>query len=235
MKNTESINVYEMFQRIVPTYDLLNHLFSFNIDKHWRKRMAELADVQSAFSMLDVCTGTADVAIAFARFNPALRVVGIDFSEGMLERGVKKVESAGLSDRIELKRQDALDIDLPANSYDIVCVAFGLRNLPDRERGIFEMARMARGGGRVVILEFVPPRKTLFGRIYGWYLRNVMPAIGGIVSRYRPSYTYLYSSISGFLEPDNVLEIMSRAGIDRPQAVSLSGGIAYIFHGTKKG
>ncbi len=228
-----SIDVYDMFQRIVPTYDLLNHLFSFNIDKRWRKRVWRLASLGPKSRVLDVCTGTADVAIQFARSSRDAEIIGIDFSDAMLERGKQKVAAAGLSERIELRQMDAMMIQLPEASFDAVAVAFGLRNLPDWRRGIFEMARMTKPAGRLLILEFVPPDSSFFGRLYAWYLAHIMPAIGGIISGYRPSYTYLHSSITAFLEPEKIIAIMKEAGLPDAKAERLTGGIAYIFHGTK--
>lgn len=230
MQKTE---VHDMFERIVPTYDFLNHFFSFNIDKRWRKRLVALASVPHEGRVLDVCTGTGDVAITFAKSDPTVTIAGVDFSENMLVRGREKVQASGFADRIELSRGDATSLALPDDAFDAVTVAFGLRNLDDRVKGIFEMARTAKKGGRVLILEFVPPRETLFGRLYGWYLRHIMPPIGGIVSGFRPSYTYLYASIADFMQPAEIVEAMGRAGLVECKAERLTGGIAYLFHGVK--
>ncbi len=234
MSSEARIDVHDMFERIVPTYDFLNHFFSLNIDKRWRKKLVKTAAVPSGGTVLDICTGTADVAVAFARSDESISVLGVDFSEKMLERGREKVKASGHADRIELKQGDAAALEAPDASYDAVTVAFGLRNVYDREKGIFEMARTAKKEGRVLILEFVPPSESLFGRIYGWYLRNVMPAIGGLISGFRPSYTYLYASISEFMQPHEILEVMERAGLSDCRAEKLTGGIAYLFHGLKQ-
>lgn len=227
------IDVHDMFERIVPTYDLLNHLFSLNVDKRWRTRLVDRACLPADGKVLDVCTGTGDVAITFAKREATSQIVGVDFSEKMLDRGREKVAEAGCSDRIELEVGDATALRFPDDSFDAVSVAFGLRNLSDRVRGIFEMTRTAKRGGRVLILEFVPPRPTLFGRFYGWYLRHVMPPIGGLISGFRPSYAYLYSSISEFMQPEEIVDTMERSGLTDCTAERLTGGIAYLFHGVK--
>lgn len=234
MSSDTQIDVHDMFERIVPTYDFLNHFFSLNVDKRWRKKLVKAAAVPAGGSVLDVCTGTADVAIAFARSDESLKIVGVDFSQKMLDRGVDKIAITGYLDSISLRQGDAEALNFPDNSFDAVTVAFGLRNVRDREKGIFEMARTAKPGGRVLILEFVPPRKSLFGGLYGWYLRHIMPAIGGFISGFRPSYSYLYASISEFMKPDEMLEVMGRAGLVDCAADRLSGGIAYLFHGVKR-
>lgn len=222
-----------MFERIVPTYDFLNHFFSFNIDKRWRKRLVKTAAVPPNGTVLDVCTGTADVAVAFARNDESTRIVGVDFSEKMLERGKEKVQAAACAERVELEVGDATALRQSDDSFDAVCVAFGLRNVSDRIKGIQEMARTTKPGGRVLILEFVPPRETFFGRLYAWYLRNIMPAIGGVISGFRPSYTYLHSSISGFMQPEEIVRVMEESGLVGCVAERFTGGIAYLIHGVK--
>lgn len=227
------IDVHDMFERIVPTYDLLNHLFSFNVDKLWRKLLVTMACLPENGRVLDVCTGTGDVAIAFARYAPTSQILGVDFSEKMLERGREKVAAAGFPGRIELELGDATALEFSDESFDAVTVAFGLRNLADRKKGIYEMTRTAKKGGRVLILEFVPPRRTFFGNLYSWYLRHVMPPIGGLISGFQPSYTYLYSSISEFMQPEEIIETMERSGLAACAGRRLTGGIAYLFHGVK--
>jgi demethylmenaquinone methyltransferase/2-methoxy-6-polyprenyl-1,4-benzoquinol methylase len=227
------MDVHDMFERIVPTYDFLNHFFSLNIDRRWRRRLVKLAAVPPNGTVLDICTGTADVAVAFARSQPTTRIVGVDFSEKMLARGAEKITASGCADRIKLQVGDAASLEIPDNAFDAVCVAFGLRNVENREKGIAEMTRTAKPGGKVLILEFVPPRDTVFGSMYGWYLRNVMPAIGGIISGFRPSYTYLHSSISEFMQPEEIIAVMERTGLIDCAAERLTGGIAYLFHGVK--
>ncbi len=224
-----------MFSRVVRTYDLLNHLFSFNIDRTWRTRLVRMANLPPGGRVADIATGTADVALAFAQACPDCRVSGIDFVSEMLARGREKVERAGLSDRIELVLGDALSLPWADASFDAASIAFGLRNLNDFEGGIREMARVVRPGGRVVILEFSPPPATLFGRGYRWYLKHVMPALGGRISGWEPTFGYLYSSINAFLDQEALAKLMRSVGLSRIEIVRLSAGIAYIHAGVKAG
>lgn len=172
-----------MFSRVVRSYDLLNHLFSFNIDRAWRTRLVRMANLAPGSRVADIATGTADLAIAFARACRDCRVSGVDFVSEMLARGHEKVARGGLSDRIELVFGDALSLPWADASFDAASIAFGLRNLKDFEGGIREMARVVRPGGKIMILEFSPPPCTLFGRTYRWYLKHVMPALGSRISR----------------------------------------------------
>jgi len=229
----KSTDVHDLFSRVVRTYDLLNHLFSFNIDRTWRTRLVRMANLAPGSRVADVATGTADLAIAFARAFRDCRVSGVDFVREMLVRGREKVERAGLSDRVELVLGDALSLPWADASFDAASIAFGLRNLNDFEGGIREMARVVRPGGKIMILEFSPPPDTLFGRTYRWYLRHVMPALGGRISGWEPTYGYLYSSISAFLDQEALAKLMASAGLGRIEIVRLSGGIAYIHAGVK--
>ncbi|WP_455382741.1 bifunctional demethylmenaquinone methyltransferase/2-methoxy-6-polyprenyl-1,4-benzoquinol methylase UbiE [Salinispira pacifica] len=229
-----SVDVHDMFSRVVPTYDLLNHLFSFNVDRLWRSKIVRMARLPSEAHVLDVATGTADLAIAFARAHDDCRVVGVDFVEEMLVRGREKVARSGLGDRIELLHGDALSMPFDSDSFDVATIAFGLRNLNDFTGGIREMTRVVRPGGKVMVLEFSPPPPTLFGRIYNWYLRTVMPKLGGRVSGWEPTYGYLYSSINAFLDHKALADLMRSEGLDDIEMAKLSGGIAYIHAGVKR-
>ncbi len=222
-----------MFSRVVRTYDLLNHLFSFTIDRAWRTRLVRMANLAPGSRVADIATGTADLAIAFARACRDCRVSGVDFVGEMLARGHEKVARAGLSDRIELVLGDALSLPWADASFDAASIAFGLRNLNDFEGGIREMARVVRPGGKIMILEFSPPPRTLFGRAYRWYLKHVMPALGGRISGWKPTYAYLYSSINAFLDQEALAKLMTSVGLGRIEIVRLSGGIAYIHAGIK--
>ena len=229
----QSTDAHEMFSRVVRTYDLLNHLFSFNIDRTWRTRLVRMANLAPGSRVADIATGTADLAIAFARSCRDCRVSGLDFVSEMLARGREKVARAGLSGRIELVLGDALSLPWADASFDAASIAFGLRNLKDFEGGIREMARVVRPGGKIMILEFSPPPPTMFGRAYRWYLKHVMPALGGRISGWEPTYAYLYSSVNAFLDQKALEKLMTSVGLGRIEIVRLSGGIAYIHAGIK--
>lgn len=230
----KTVNVQEMFETIVPTYDFLNHFFSFNVDRAWRRKMIREARLPAGASLLDVCTGTADVAVDTIRMHPDARVVGIDFAEPMLERGRRKLAARSMLERVSLQAGNAEALPCENDAFDAATVAFGLRNVADRRKAVAEMARCVRSGGKVLILEFSPPPSTLFGRIYRAYLRHIMPAIGERLSNYETTYTYLYSSINAFLKPDELARMMRDCGLEDVRYHRLTGGIAYLHCGTRR-
>lgn len=223
-----------MFDRIAPTYDLLNHTLSLNIDRLWRWRVVRLVRHFAPRRILDVATGTGDLAIAIARRIHGAEVLGVDLSEGMLDVARRKVADAGLDGRIVLDAGDAEHLAVPDEAVDVVTVAFGVRNFGDLDAGLREIARTLRTGGRVVILEFSTPRNPLARAFYGFWNRRVLPGVGGMVSHDRKAYEYLPDSIAEFPAPARFLEIMSRAGFRNCRARSQSFGIAYIYIGEKR-
>ena len=182
---------------------------------------------------MDVCTGTGDLAIRFAQSDKSGEIIGIDFSEVMLRIALEKIERKGLGERIKLLLVDALQLPFEDKSFDVVSIGFGLRNLTDRKAGIYEMARVLKDGGRLLILEFSPPRKNLFGMGYNAYLKTVIPVIGGIISGSMNAYRYFSSSIAGFLKPEEIMKLMESAGLKNIFSQPLTGGIAYIYRGEK--
>jgi demethylmenaquinone methyltransferase/2-methoxy-6-polyprenyl-1,4-benzoquinol methylase len=224
----------EMFTSIAGRYDLLNRVLSFGIDGRWRKRLVEAARVTDGCRVLDVATGTADVAIEFANRSPARRVVGLDRSTGMLEEARRKLNRRGLSGRIEIVEGEALELPFADGSFDVVSIAFGLRNLPDFEAGVAEMTRVLARGGRLLILEFFPPAGNgLFSRLYRSYLGTVLPAAGRVISRSGRAYDYLGSSIRQFATRSECLAFMETAGLDGVRVVDLTGGVSSICSGVK--
>jgi demethylmenaquinone methyltransferase/2-methoxy-6-polyprenyl-1,4-benzoquinol methylase len=195
--------------------------------------LVECAGVNPGEKILDVCTGTGDLAIRFARSDKSCEITGIDFSEKMLQLARDKIEKKGLNGKIKLLQGDALHLPFEDESFDIVSIGFGLRNLTDRKGGILEMARILRKGGRILILEFAPPRKNIFGLGYNVYLKTVIPVIGGIVSGSMSAYRYFTSSVAGFLQPEEIVELMESVGLKNIMTKSLTGGIAYIYRGEK--
>ncbi len=218
-----------MFSKIARRYDLLNHVLSLNIDRLWRRWAVATAALPPGGRVLDVCAGTGDVSVGFARYTKASVIVGVDLSQEMIRVGLGK--TAGR--RIHWVEGDVMDLPFEEGVFDAVANAFGLRNLADYDHGVIEMARVLRPGGRLVILEFAPPSDGLFQRAYRAYLQVMVPAIGTLVSGDDGAYRYLASSVGGFLGCDRVLEIMRAAGLRRTRARRLTGGIAYIYSGTK--
>jgi demethylmenaquinone methyltransferase/2-methoxy-6-polyprenyl-1,4-benzoquinol methylase len=225
--------ILELFERVVPAYDRLNRLFSLGIDRSWRRRLVRLAHPGGG-EALDACTGTGDVAIALARRWPAARLIGLDVSPGMLGRAREKLARTGLEERVRLLQGDVLDLPFAAGRFDCVTIAFGLRNLAERPRGAAEMARVLRRGGRLAVLEFLPPGPSPAGRLYRLYLGRVIPWAGGLLSGSPETYRHLFTSIDSFLTPGQVLELLQEAGLRRLQFHPLSGGIAGLFQGVKE-
>jgi demethylmenaquinone methyltransferase/2-methoxy-6-polyprenyl-1,4-benzoquinol methylase len=223
----------EMFSTIAHRYDLLNHVLSLNIDRLWRRELVRSAGVSGGATILDACTGTADVAIAFAKALPGCAVVGVDRSAGMLAIGREKIEERQLGDRIQLQQGDVLQLPYADEEFDVVSIAFGLRNLLDYSMGLSEMVRVLKPGGRLLILEFSPPARGLYLKMYDFYLRKIVPIVGGIVSGSRAGYQYLASSIGEFPPRDRVVELMRGVNLDHVRAKRLAGGITYVYYGER--
>ncbi len=222
-----------MFNSIAPRYDLLNHTLSLNIDRLWRRHtVAEVARCKPC-RILDVATGTGDLAIAMARRIPQAHVLGVDISERMLDVARKKVTVAGLDDRVELTVGDAEHLAIPDASVDVATVAFGVRNFSDLAVGLRELARTIKPAGKVVILEFSRPRNRLLRAFYEFYTYKVLPRIGGVVSRDKRAYEYLPASVGEFPAPETFLRMLTEAGFTNCRARSQSFGIAHIYIGEK--
>lgn len=232
-EQTKKEEVREMFDRIAPTYDMLNHTLSLNIDRLWRRRVVRLVRRFAPRRILDVATGTGDLAIAMARRIRGTQVLGVDLSEGMLDIARRKVAEAGLNGRVVLDAGDAERLSVSDSAVDVATVAFGVRNFGDLDAGLRDIARTLREGGRIVILEFSTPRNPLARAFYGFWNRRVLPRVGGMVSRDRKAYEYLPESIGEFPAPERFLEMMSRAGFRNCKARSQSFGIAHIYVGEK--
>ena len=222
-----------MFDEIAEKYDFLNHFLSINFDKGWRKRLVGLSGISKGDLILDVCAGTCDILIEFAKMGRGGKIVGVDFSTEMLKIGREKIENGGHRSRIGLFCGDAQRLPFKDYTFDIATMGFGLRNLADYRRGISEMARVVKGGGCILILEFAPPRVTSLNILYRFYLTKMIPVIGTILTGKREAYRYLSTSVSGFLGPSEVLEIMRAENLKNLESSPLTGGIAYIYRGEK--
>ena len=226
-------NIASLFSSISRRYDFLNHFLSLNIDKSWRKTLVAFAGHFDGAEILDLCTGTGDVAIEFAKRNTSGKCFAIDLSEEMLVIAKRKITKAGLTAQISLKQADAMALPFDKGSFDVVFIAFGLRNIPDRSRAIHETIRVLKKGGKIFILEFSPKQSGLTGWFYKIYLKFIVPLIGGYISGDRQAYRYLAASIPNFLEHGKVSELMKSQGYTNIKATPLTAGIAYIYEGTK--
>jgi demethylmenaquinone methyltransferase/2-methoxy-6-polyprenyl-1,4-benzoquinol methylase len=219
-----------MFDAIAARYDLLNHVLSAGIDRRWRRRAIESLNLTGHERVLDLCTGTADLAIAAARAQPAAaRVVGVDFAGAMLGVGRKKLVRDRLADRVALVRGDATRIPLADRSVDAVTIAFGIRNVDEVGAACREMRRVLRRGGRLAILEFAVPTAPGLSRLYLGYLHHVLPRIGRAVSRHNAAYGYLPASIGAFSSPAEFTQILQDAGFSSISAKGLTFGSVILY------
>lgn len=227
--------VAEMFNSIAFRYDFLNRFLSVGIDVRWRKKaIAQLAALRPAH-VLDVATGTGDVAIMTWQQLKPEKITGIDISAGMLELGRKKIEKLGLSRQISLQQGDSEVIHFPDNHFDAVTVAFGVRNFQNLEKGLSEMLRVLKPGGRLVVLEFSKPTNFLFKGLYNFYMNVVTPAFGRLFSKNREAYSYLNESVKAFPEGQPFLSIMKETGFGDIYLKRLTMGICTIYVGAKPG
>jgi demethylmenaquinone methyltransferase/2-methoxy-6-polyprenyl-1,4-benzoquinol methylase len=223
-----------MFDAIAPRYDLLNRVLSAGLDQKWRHRaVGELCLGKSA-RVLDLCTGTADLAMVTARRHSDASVVGVDFAGAMLRIGLEKVRREGLGSRVRLVRGDATRIPLATASCDAATIGFGIRNVAEPETALAELARVLRPGGRVAILEFGQPRIPGIRTLYSWYFRYLLPAVGKFVSHHRSAYSYLPASVGTFPPPAEFARTIESRGFTAVQAVPLTFGIVYLYIGVKE-
>lgn len=218
-----------MFDNIAPTYDRLNHILSFSIDRLWRRRVVRIVRRLGPERIMDLATGTGDLAIKMAQRIPKARIMGVDLSENMLEVAAAKVRRLGLDDHIALYQGDAEALNVADGVLDVVTVAFGVRNFADVEKGLSEIWRSLRSGGHIVILEFSTPRNFLVRKAYKFYSERIMKPVGGMVSKDRQAYDYLPDSIAEFSSPEQVLALMERVGFRECHRRSQSFGIAQIY------
>jgi demethylmenaquinone methyltransferase/2-methoxy-6-polyprenyl-1,4-benzoquinol methylase len=223
-----------MFSEIARSYDLLNHVLSLNVDRWWRRVLVSMAEVGEGARVCDVATGTGDVAMEFARRTKVATVVGADLSDGMLAVCREKLRRREIEGRVHLIDGDALALPFADGAFDAVTIAFGLRNLPDYGAGIAEMTRTLKPGGRLLVLEFFPPRGGLFLRAYRFYLGSVLPIVGRVVSRSPRAYRYLARSIEEFVSHEQIREFMGRAGLEEVTARKLTGGVAFVYRGVRR-
>jgi len=224
-----------MFASIAPKYDLLNHVLSLNIDRKWRAFTTRVVAPQPGMPVLDCCTGTADLALAYDRASGGQSpIVGTDFCREMLAVGLAKVHQAGAAARITLVEGDTQRLPLPGDAFAVVSVAFGLRNVRDTVKGIDELIRVARPGGKVAILEFSRPRGRILGRLYLVFLRRLLPRIGqALAPNDDRAYEYLPRSVLEFPDGQAMLDLLASRGLTDLKQYPLTHGIATLYVGLK--
>lgn len=233
-EQTKKEQVEEMFDNIAPTYDKLNHIMSLNIDRIWRRRVMRIVRRAKAQKIMDVATGTGDLAIAMAKRVDRTQILGIDLSEEMLAVARAKVQKQGLEERIMLEKGDAENLTMVEDgAVDAVTVAFGVRNFENMEQGLRELHRTLKEGGKLVVLEFSMPKNRLIRWFYSQYAHRLLPRIGGMISKDKRAYTYLPDSVEEFPAPERFADILRGVGFKSVKMRSQSFGIAYIYEATK--
>jgi len=239
MHNQKTNNVKDkrdigpMFDSIAWRYDFLNHFLSFGIDRTWRRKAIEkISGRYSNPRIIDVATGTGDLAIEAMKLSPS-KITGIDISEKMLELGRQKIKSRNLENVIEFLKCDSEKICYQDNTFDAAIVAFGVRNFSDPVKGLSEMRRVIRPGGVVVVLEFSKPGGFPLKHVYNFYFRNLLPFFGSLFSRHGKAYRYLNESVMEFADNEEFISLMVEAGLSEPLQTRMTGGIASIYTGIK--
>ena len=225
--------VEQMFDNIAPTYDKLNHRLSWDIDRGWRRKAIEALRPFAPQTMLDIATGTGDFAILAAQMLQPRRLIGADISEGMMQIGRQKVREQGLQDIISLEREDCLALSYPADSFDAVTAAFGIRNFADLDRGLREMQRVLKPGGHLSIVELTQPVSFPMKQLFRIYSHTVLPLYGRLISRDQRAYSYLTRTIEAFPQGERMVEILHSAGFSEASFKRLTFGICTMYFATK--
>jgi demethylmenaquinone methyltransferase/2-methoxy-6-polyprenyl-1,4-benzoquinol methylase len=224
--------VADMFDNISHKYDFLNHFLSLGIDIRWRKKGIKLLKEIQPKQILDIATGTGDFAIESLKLNPD-HVTGVDISEGMLNVGRAKLKKRKLDDRITLSSGDSENLPFEDNKFDAIIVAFGVRNFENLEKGLSEMFRVLRPGGKVVVLEFSKPKRFPFKQLYNFYFKNILPTLGKTISKDNAAYTYLPESVRTFPDGKDFTSILDKLGFKDTVCKPLTLGISSIYTGIK--
>jgi len=225
--------VAEMFNNISGKYDLLNRLLSAGVDVSWRKKALKMLKDDKPFYLLDVATGTADFALMAQKILKPGKITGIDISEGMLAIGAKKIKEAGLETTIDLEVGDCEALVFPDASFDAVTVAFGVRNFEDLDKGLKEINRVLKIGGKVLILEFSKPDTFPLNYLFNFYFKHILPLIGKMISKDTAAYSYLPESVQVFPYGSNFLDKLKEAGFEKTKWKKLTFGISSVYTGTK--
>ena len=224
--------VAEMFNNISHRYDFLNHFLSLGIDILWRKKAVKLLKDDQPKQILDVATGTGDFALEALALNPD-RIVGVDISAGMLEVGKEKMKRKGVDHIIDMQMGDSEKLLFEDNTFDAAIVAFGVRNFENLKKGLTDMHRVLKPGGKTVIIEFSRPRKFPMKQLYSFYFKSILPIIGKLISKDQSAYTYLPESVDAFPDGQQFLDILSEVGYKKIECRPLTFGISSIYIGQK--
>lgn len=222
-----------MFDRISPRYDFLNHLLSLNIDKIWRRKTVRAVAKHNPTQILDLATGTADLAMQMARKLPQAHIIGLDISEKMLDIGKEKVKKQGFDSQIDLQQGDAAHLPFKDDSFDAVTIAFGVRNFEDLTHSLQEIHRVMKSNGKLFILEFSMPTAFPVKQAYQFYFKQVLPKIGSLISKDKTAYSYLPASVQNFPLPDTFIYILEENGFRKVGKEALSFGIATLYSANK--
>ena len=224
--------VADMFDSIAGKYDFLNHFLSMGIDKGWRRKAIKEIAVVKPQTILDIATGTGDLAIEASKINPQ-KIVGVDISEGMLEVGRKKIKSLNLDNIITLQKDDSESLTFEDNSFDAITCAYGVRNFENLVAGLKEMNRVMKPGGKLAILEFSHPKQFPVKQLYQFYFKYILPTLGKMVSKHKSAYTYLPESVMAFPEGKRFCEILTDCGFKNAKARPLTLGITTLYTASK--
>ena len=223
--------VASMFDNIANRYDFLNHFLSAGIDKKWRKRAVKMMAAEKPNHVLDVATGTGDLAIAMSEISP--KVTGIDISQGMLDVGIQKIKKLELDQKITLTQADSENLPFEDNTFDGICAAFGVRNFENLDKGLAEMRRVLKPGGLMLILEFSQPERFPIKQLYSFYFKHILPRLGKALSKDAKAYGYLHDSVDAFPYGDAFLAKLEKVGLKEFKAKPLTFGIASIYTARK--
>ena len=225
--------VEQMFNNIAPTYDILNHRLSWDIDKIWRKKAISQLLPFNPQSILDIATGTGDFAILSAEMLSPKQMIGVDISDGMMTIGRQKVEAKGLQDIVFFKKEDCTNLSFEDNSFDAVTAAFGIRNFQDLDRGLSEMCRVLKQGGHLIIVELTTPICFPMKQLFKIYSHTILPIYGRMISKDTNAYHYLINTIEAFPQGERMVEILRNIGFKEPKFTRLTSGICTMYFATK--
>lgn len=225
--------VEQMFNNIAPTYDILNHRLSWDIDKSWRKKAISQLLPFNPQSILDIATGTGDFAILSAEMLSPKQMIGVDISDGMMTIGRQKAEAKGLQDIVFFKKEDCTNLSFEDNSFDAVTAAFGIRNFQDLDRGLSEMCRVLKQGGHLIIVELTTPICFPMKQLFKIYSHTILPIYGRMISKDTNAYHYLINTIEAFPQGERMVEILRNIGFKEPKFTRLTSGICTMYFATK--